>query len=247
MISRTAKWVAGVHGAVLLVLLLSSLLKDCSFRRKKPEPLTIDIAMVSAPAAAATPQIQEVQQMPLENVQPPAPKPAPKPTPIPEPEKKVTKPKPKTEPKKTEPPKKKWEPKKVERQDTRVRNPNLKPKQTTQPTPDISKALQGALPKTVTASSSSSLPASYGQVIQSRMYAAWRQPSIATHQSRGAVVRIRIEKNGIISSVSLERSSGNSQIDQTALQAARSVRLPELPANITQSSISVTVEFMLTD
>lgn len=246
MIRRTLKWVIGAHGAVLLALLISTVLKSCSFRKKKPQPLTIEISMVSAPAAAVGPQIQEVQQMPLENIQPPAPTPAPTPAP-PEPAKIPEPPKNKTTPKPAPKPKKKWKPAPVVRQDTKVRNPNRTHKPTIRPTPNLAQALAGALPKSVTASSGHSLPASYGQIIQSKMYAAWRQPSIATHQSRGAEVRIRIERNGIISSASLERSSGNAQIDQTALQAARSVRLPDLPANIEQNSISVTIEFMLTD
>lgn len=245
MISRTVKWVTGVHGAILLALLISSLLKSCSLRKKKPEPLTIEIAMVSASAVAGTPQIQEVAQMPLENVSPPAPTAA-DPAPLPEPTKTTT-PAKKTPP---EPTPKKWEPKKVVRQDTKVRNPNAQPKPTTasgKSLDQISRELAQSIASVAVSSANNSIPAAYGQIIQSKMYAAWRQPSVASHQTRGAVIRIRIEKNGIISIATLEQSSGNGQIDRTALQAARSVRLPDLPANIQQNFIEMTIEFKLTN
>lgn len=265
MISRTTKWVVGVHGAVLLTLMFSSVLKGCAHKKDKPKPLTIEIAMVSASAASAAPHIQEVDHMPLENIQPLAPTPAPpptptpapapvptptppKPAPVPDPPKKVT-PKPKAPEPAKAPTKKKWTPAPVVRQDTKVRNPNAPQRPVTRQQPkNIAQSLQGAMPRSITTtSSSSSLSGEYGQVIQSRMYAAWNQPSIATSQSHGALIRIRIEKNGMISSASLERSSGNALIDQTALQAAHSVRLPELPSNITQSRIEVSIEFMLTN
>jgi TonB family protein len=51
----------------------------------------------------------------------------------------------------------------------------------------------------------------------------------------------------MVTNARVTRSSGNAQIDNTALQAANSVRLPELPSSVKESYIEVSVEFMLTD
>jgi TonB family protein len=248
MIGRTAKWVAGAHGAVILALMISSLVKGCEFRRKKPEPLATFVTIETA-SSFSRPQIQEVTDIPIHDSPRPTPEP-PKPTlvpeqPKPEPVKPKAEPvKPKPEPVKPTPEKPKWTPKPVVRQDNKVRNPNVTPTPRT-PSPDFAKILASATAN-ITAKSNEQLPGDYSQKIQSEMYAAWHQPSVAANSGHGAIVRIRIEKSGIISSAALERSSGNSQIDSTALKAARSVRLPPLPDNI-RSSISVTVEFKLTN
>ncbi len=262
MMSLILKWVCGAHGLVILGLIISTTFQSCSLRKKKPEPLTIEIAMVNpAEFESQIPQMQEVQELPAEQSTPepppPAPTPEPTPAPIPEPRKetpkpvkKVETPKPKPVVKKT-PPKpapKKWTPKPVVRQDTRVRNPNTPVRRQT-PTvkrqTNVRQSLSGAMPKSVTTTASNALPAHCGQIIQSRMFAAWQQPKIATYQSKGALIKIRIEKNGMISSATLARSSGNSAIDSTAIQAARSVRLPELTPYIKTNYIEVTIEFML--
>jgi TonB family protein len=250
MIGRTAKWVASAHGAVILALMTSSLVKGCEFRRKKPEPLATFVTIETA-SSFSRPQIQEVAQISVQDSPAPLPEP-PKPAAIPEqPKPEPVKPqpeKPKAEPVKPKPEKPKWTPKPVVRQDNKVRNPNTTPTPRT-PSPDFAKILENATTKltgNISAKSNNQLPGEYSQRIQAEMYAAWRQPSVAVNSSHGAIVRIRIEKNGTISSAILESSSGNAQIDSTALTAARSVRLPPLPENI-PSSISVTVEFKLTN
>jgi TonB family protein len=65
----------------------------------------------------------------------------------------------------------------------------------------------------------------YSAMLHDRFYSRWTQPtSIVTATSKfSAVVKIRIEKDGTISDVSLAQSSGNDVMDQSVMEAARQV------------------------
>jgi TonB family protein len=62
-------------------------------------------------------------------------------------------------------------------------------------------------------------------MLHDRFYSRWDQPtSIVTPTSSfSAIVKIRIEKDGTISDVSLAQSSGNDVMDQSVMEAARKV------------------------
>jgi len=65
----------------------------------------------------------------------------------------------------------------------------------------------------------------YAAMLHDRFYSRWDQPtSIVTPTSKfSALVKIRIEKDGTISDVSLAQSSGNDLMDQSVMEAARKV------------------------
>lgn len=65
----------------------------------------------------------------------------------------------------------------------------------------------------------------YHAMLHDRFYSRWDQPtSIVTSDAKfSATVKIRIEKDGTISDVSLAQSSGNDVMDQSVMEAARKV------------------------
>jgi len=75
----------------------------------------------------------------------------------------------------------------------------------------------------------------YNAMLHDRFYSRWEQPtSIVTSTSKfSAIVKIRIEKDGTISDVSLDQSSGNDVMDQSVMEAARRVtQVDPLPAGL---------------
>jgi TonB family protein len=75
------------------------------------------------------------------------------------------------------------------------------------------------------------------------MYAAW-QPPFGLDEGLRTQVLIRVEKNGIITKVSLAASSGNKSMDDSALAAANHVKkLPPLPDGLGGSFAEITVNF----
>jgi protein TonB len=71
----------------------------------------------------------------------------------------------------------------------------------------------------------------YHTMLYDKFYARWDQPtSIVTETSKySAQVKIRIEKDGTISDVSLAQSSGNDVMDQSVMEAARRVTQVDPP------------------
>ena len=85
----------------------------------------------------------------------------------------------------------------------------------------------------------------YLAMIQDRFYSRWQRPVLGEQLS--TVVKIRIQKDGHISAVSLEKSSGNAIMDESAMTAAKSVpQIDPLPAAIQDSFYDVPIEFKLT-
>ena len=75
------------------------------------------------------------------------------------------------------------------------------------------------------------------------MYAAW-QPPFGLGEGLRTQILIRVEKNGIITKVSLAASSGNKSMDDSALAAANQVKkLPPLPDGLGGSFAEITVNF----
>jgi TonB family protein len=65
----------------------------------------------------------------------------------------------------------------------------------------------------------------YAAMLHDRFYSRWDQPTsiVTATSSFSAIVKIRIEKDGTISDVSLAQSSGNDVMDQSVMEAARKV------------------------
>jgi TonB family protein len=75
----------------------------------------------------------------------------------------------------------------------------------------------------------------YNSMLHDKFYDHWDQPtSIVTATSKfSTIVKIRIEKDGTISDVSLDTSSGNDVMDQSVMEAARRVtQVDPLPAGL---------------
>ncbi len=228
--------VVGVHVAVVLVLLFSSLLRGC-FKPKPKEIITfIDFG---APAPQVT--IASVTEMAESEPEPVAP--APEPAPIPEPvklkPKPVAKPKPKPrvetpkpKPKPKEPEKPKWkptDPKKI-KIGKRV---NDAPAPRAISSADIKKALAGisSSSPSVATGNPSQFNAYYGQVMR-LFYNHWKPPGSASSATGSTTIRISIRKNGQITKRKKRTGSGDSLYDKTAMDAVNAVSvLPKPPSN----------------
>ncbi len=88
----------------------------------------------------------------------------------------------------------------------------------------------------------------YYQHIHDRMYEAWERPPAAANWDRKlmATVLIRVARDGRIVDVKLQSTSGNRQLDETALAAARRVtRLEPVPNDLRGDPVEITVNFQL--
>jgi TonB family protein len=89
----------------------------------------------------------------------------------------------------------------------------------------------------------------YAAMLHDRFYSRWDQPtSIVTPTSSfSAIVKIRIEKDGTISDVSLAQSSGNDVMDQSVMEAAHKVtQVDPLPEGLSEGgAYEVKINFEL--
>ncbi len=88
----------------------------------------------------------------------------------------------------------------------------------------------------------------YYSMIHDRFYSRWEQPTsiISSDQKFVATVKIRIEKDGRISNVSLANSSGNVVMDESVMAAAHRVtQIDPLPAGLGGDSYEVKINFEL--
>lgn len=87
----------------------------------------------------------------------------------------------------------------------------------------------------------------YYAMIHDRFYSQWQQPtSIVDAEHLNAVVKIRIEKDGHISSAELSKPSGNALMDESLMEAVRHVtKIDPLPDAIEDSFCIVPIEFKL--
>lgn len=77
------------------------------------------------------------------------------------------------------------------------------------------------------------------------MYEAWNPPLDARSGMTSRIL-LKVDRTGLISQVSLASSSGNPQMDASALDAARHVtKLPPLPSEIPGNPADITVNFKL--
>jgi len=81
--------------------------------------------------------------------------------------------------------------------------------------------------------------------VHDRMYEAWDQPGAINDRKLMAIVTIKVARDGSIVDVALKRSSGNRLMDNSALAAARKVRMLEPPpdALLKGSVAEISVDF----
>lgn len=86
-------------------------------------------------------------------------------------------------------------------------------------------------------------------MIHDRFYSQWQRPTSVLNgdEKLTAVVKIRIERDGRISDVTLSRPSGNQLMDASVMDAARRVStIDPLPKAIRDDFYIVPIEFELT-
>ena len=89
----------------------------------------------------------------------------------------------------------------------------------------------------------------YLVMLQKHLYGIWQQPTsiLQAGQHLVTTIKIRIEKDGTISNVTLETSSGNSIMDDSVMQAARRLqKIDPLPSSIKDSFYDVPIDIELT-
>lgn len=88
----------------------------------------------------------------------------------------------------------------------------------------------------------------YYQQVHDRMYEAWEQPGEAVNWDKKlmATVLLRVARDGRVLDISLQGSSGNKTMDDSAMTAARKVqKLDPLPDGLGGATANITVNFQL--
>jgi TonB family protein len=230
-------------------------------------PAKTETAMESTPAPEtdvplATPPEQDEPLIPTQtksDLQLPSPTPSPtpiatpppKPTPKPSP-KSSAKPTPKATPKKTvvaratpkPSPKKTVTPPEQEKKNGESEKPTAKS------TPASAKGTGGENPESTGpgGATRASEFSSYGKMLHGRFYSSWIQPttSVAVGAKMSALVRIRIEKDGRVSTFTIVRPSGNVVVDESVAAVAKRVtQVDPLPKGLGGAYYEVNINFEL--
>lgn len=88
----------------------------------------------------------------------------------------------------------------------------------------------------------------YHAMIHDRFYAHWEQPTsiVSSDQKFVTTVKLRIEKSGKVSEVTLANGSGNVVMDESVMEAARKVtQIDPLPAGLGGDFYEVKIQFEL--
>lgn len=86
-------------------------------------------------------------------------------------------------------------------------------------------------------------------MIHDRFYSRWERPTsvVRSAEKLTTIVKIRIEKDGRISQVTLVKSSGNVVMDDSVMESAKKItQIDPLPAAIHDTVYDVPIEFELT-
>jgi len=238
---RITMRVVGIHVAIILVLLFSSLLRGCF----KPKPKEI-ITFIDFGAPAPQVSVESVAEM--TEPEPIAPAPKPEPSVIPEPvklkPKPVVKPKPKPKvktpkPKPKEPEKPKWKP--VDPKKIKLgKKINAEPKAPAVSSADIKKALSGISSPSTTPPGNPDLINAYIGSVGNYFDRYWKPPAAASSATGSAIVRITMRKNGqIVKRVKIQ-GSGDSVYDKTVMDAVNSVStIPRPPSSYPYDYVEV--------
>ena len=189
----------------------------------------------------STPEPNETAPMTKSEIVLPSPSPVstPRPTPQPTPKKSITRPT--AAPKPT--PKKKTTPK----TDTNEKKATTKRKETATKTASVAKNKTEAGAKksnggtgdgasgTGSGKSDAATATYYGNMLHDRFYRAWSQPQtvVASGAKLSAIARIRVEKDGHVSSFKIVKPSGNVLVDESVQSAGGKVtQVDALPAGM---------------
>lgn len=83
----------------------------------------------------------------------------------------------------------------------------------------------------------------YISLLQERFTSRWLQPA-GLEDGLSTIVKIRIEKDGHVSSAELAKSSGNAIMDESVMTAAHSVKqIAPLPSSVEDGFLVVPIEF----
>lgn len=88
---------------------------------------------------------------------------------------------------------------------------------------------------------------SYNDAVASLIYQTWQPPSKTPSDKEGAtvVVRFKIVRDGVVSSVRIEKKSGSEVLDNSAIQAIKDASpLPPLPEDYKGDSLEVCMTFV---
>lgn len=244
--------------AVLVVLILVA--GFVSFDRKKRNPLDELSEFTVAIPDEPEPEPETPEDPPKPEPEPPKPEPEPEPAPVRDPiPVPVT-----TRPKPTRPPIDTSKARLV-RKTVPTTTRRIVPAPSTRPpakpvnvrtTPNFSgprlspEELQRLLALGATVSDHTSVPATEIErcylLIQKQLYAAWIRPSADSANGREPVVSISIGPGGTVRSASLKTSSGDAELDRSAVAAARAVpRFTGLSEDFVRENPTFTVAFKL--
>ena len=86
----------------------------------------------------------------------------------------------------------------------------------------------------------------YLALVQARIRKFWEPPDVGVLATPRVVVKFRLERNGQVSSMAIEESSGNDYYDMSAQRAIRSaVPLPPFPNDLPDSSFDAHFTFFV--
>ncbi|TGD42068.1 energy transducer TonB [Pseudotabrizicola sediminis] len=91
---------------------------------------------------------------------------------------------------------------------------------------------------TRSAAQQNDLKASWGATIRSRIERRKSYPTAARGAAGTVTVRLTVSRSGTLTGVGITNSSGNAALDQAAVRAVQSARLPAAPVGLTDASYS---------
>jgi len=247
-----------LHGLLVVLILVAGFVSFDKKRRNPLDELSEFTVAVPPDEPEAEPEKPEPEP-PKPEPEPPKPEPDPEPEPAPVrdaiPVPATTKPKPTRPPIDTS--KARLVHKTVPSTTRRiVPLPSTRPPRTIRTTPTFSgprlsaEDIQKLLDMGATVSDHTTIPATELQrcyaLIQRQLYAAWIRPSADSANGREPVVSISIGPGGTVRSASLRTSSGDAELDRSAVAAARAVpRFTGLSEDFVRENPTFTVAFKL--
>ncbi len=223
---RSLLWSAGLHATVALALVVAGCVSWLRFRADEPDILAEFVVEPPGDPEAADPP------PPPEPETEPEPEPEPDDIPIPDPPKPEP---PKPEPPKPEPPKRKpiEVSKKVVTFDKPAQTRPVAPPPTIQTqkigkgSPLTEEEFKKMLDLGATVSDHTSIPADEASrcavLVRDQLYRAWKRPDDSAITGTPPTIAISLSEGGVVRDVVLRKSSGNAELDASAVRAARSV------------------------
>ncbi|MBN1445011.1 MAG: TonB family protein [Candidatus Omnitrophica bacterium] len=106
----------------------------------------------------------------------------------------------------------------------------------------IEKLESSAIEITTLSAAKLTVPQWYLSMVRSRIKANWRVNAMLG--ARTSIVSFRLNKNGLIENVNLEKSSGNVSFDRSAVDAVRTAgQMPYFPDEIPGTHLDIIIDF----